>query len=237
MTSQAVSLASIDPAKAASLCERLRASDRVKVSVKQKTDAELLAHYGLVKGKVPTNLGVLLVGRAQDRAGLGSAPIVQAIKYDEREVKVSKWSWDDHELSPIDLVDAIWTEVPDFREGMDSVHVTVPRRVVQPGIIKLLVEADQRYQLMQRERITLALVAQTEGISAAELAERLELPEAGALGPWLGRLVTLGLINQSGRTKAVARALEALLSEGTITATGERRWRKYRLADDKRHAS
>jgi DNA-binding transcriptional ArsR family regulator len=35
--------------------------------------------------------------------------------------------------------------------------------------------------------------------------------------------------------KAVARALDALLGEGAIVATGERRWRKYRLADDKGH--
>jgi hypothetical protein len=30
------------------------------------------------------------------------------------------------------------------------------------------------------------------------------------------------------------RARDALLSEGAIVATGERRWRKYQLADDKR---
>jgi hypothetical protein len=33
---------------------------------------------------------------------------VQAIKYDEREVKVAKCSWDDHENSPVELVDAVW---------------------------------------------------------------------------------------------------------------------------------
>ena len=402
MTSQGVPRANADTAKVASFCARLRASDRVKPSVKEKPDDELLTHYGLAKGDVLTNLGVLLMGGRRDRAGLGSASIVQAIKYDEREVKVAKWSWDDHELSPIELVDTIWNQIPDFREsyelpdgmlrtklpaydelvvrellvnalvhrpytqggdvylnlhpdrlevvnpgrlpigvtpknilhasrrrndglarvfhdlklmeregsgidllferllasgrkvptiteGTDSVHVTVPRRVVQPGIIKLLVEADQRYQLTQRERITFALVAQTEGISAAQLAEDLELPDAGALRPWLGRLLTLGLIEQSGRTNAVRyfvppallreagldtlttltrvqphrlraliledlerfpdsakgdilrrvgpeipdrtfrRALEELVESGKVLATGEKRWRRYRL--------
>jgi len=57
---------------------------------------------------VLTNLGVLLVCGRSGRAGLGSAPIVQAIKYDEREVKVAKWSWDDHENSPVEPVDAVW---------------------------------------------------------------------------------------------------------------------------------
>lgn len=47
-----------------------------------------------------TTLCVLLLGIRQDRADLGIAPSAQAIKYDEREVKVAKWSWDDHEPSP-----------------------------------------------------------------------------------------------------------------------------------------
>lgn len=304
-----------DPAKVGRICEGLRASDRTKTSVKEKSDDELLAHYGLVVGDLLTNLGVLLLGRASDRARLGSAPIVQAIKYDERGTKVAKWSWDDHQLSPVELVDAIWSEIPDFREmyelpngmlrtnvpafeepvvrellvnalvhrpytqrgdiflnlhpdrlevvnpgrlpigvtpknilhasrrrndtlarifhdlklmeregsgidlmferllasgrkgpsvveGTDSVHVTIPRRVVQPGIIRLLAEVEQRYQPTQRERIAFALVARTDGLSTTELVEELELPDAGALRPWLGRLLTWGLVEQSGRTKA-----------------------------------
>jgi ATP-dependent DNA helicase RecG len=381
----------------------------VKASVKEKTDDELLTHYGLARGQVLTNLGVLLVGGSRDRASLGSAPIVQAIKYDEREMKIAKWSWDDRTLSPIELIDAIWSGLPDFREsyelpdgmlrtklpaydelvvrellvnafvhrpytqrgdiylnlhpdrlevvnpgrlpigvtpqnilhesrrrndglahifhdlklmeregsgidllferllasgrgaptireGTDSVHVTVPRRVVQPGVIRLLVEADKRFQLTQRERITLAFIAQTEGILAAKLAEGLELPDATALRSWLGRLLAWGLVEQSGRMnatryfvppallrdmgldvltttltrvqphrlraliledverfpdsgradihrrigaeiheKAIARALDALLTAGAIVSTGERRWRKYRLASDQGH--
>jgi ATP-dependent DNA helicase RecG len=82
------------------------------------------------------------------------------------------------------------------------VHVTVPRRVVQPGVIRLLAEADQRYQLTQRERIVFALLAQTEGLSATDLTVRLELVDPSALRPWLGRLLELGLIEQTGRTKA-----------------------------------
>jgi len=64
------------------------------------------------------------------------------------------------------------------------VHVTVPRRAAARHH-QLLVEADQRHQLLQHERITLALVAQTESVSAAELAEEQELPDAGVLRPWL----------------------------------------------------
>ena len=344
MTAQGVARTGADAAKVGSLCARLRASDRVKPSVKEKTDDELLMHYGLAKGNVLTNLGVLLVGGTRDRASLGSAPIVQAIKYDEREVKVAKWSWDDRTLSPIELVDVIWSEVPDFREsyelpdgmlrtklpaydelvvrellvnafvhrpytqrgdiylnlhpdrlevvnpgrlpigvtpqnilhesrrrndglarifhdlklmeregsgidllferllatgrkiptiheGVDSVHVTIPRRVVQPGIIKLLVEADKRYQLMQRERITFALITQTESISATDLAEELELADASALRPWLGRLLTWGLVEQTGRTNATRYFVPpALLREAGLDAlTTLTRVQPYRL--------
>lgn len=403
MTSLGVAVTAAEPAKVARLVADLRASDRVKDSVKEKGDGELLAHYALADHGVLTNLGVLLIGRAADRARLGTAPVVQAIKYDDRDAKIAKWTWDDHTLSPIDLLDAIWREVPDFREsyelpegmlrtkvpafeepvvrellvnaivhrpytqrgdiylnlhpdrlevvnpgrlpigvtpqnilhasrrrndglarvfhdlklmeregsgfdllyerllasgrtvpsvreGTDSVHVTVPRRVIHPGVIRLIAEADQRFHLSARERIVLGLLAQTEGLSAAELAKRLELPDTASLRPWLARLPELGLVEHAGRTKAtryfvppsllraagldtlttlkrmqphrlraliledlgrfpdsgradihrrigpeihaktLARAIDALVEAGNVLATGERRWRTYRLA-------
>lgn len=291
MTSQGVPRANADAAKVASFCGQLRASDRVKPSVKEKTDAELLEHYGLVTGDVLTNLGVLLVGSKHDRARLGTDSIVQAIKYDEREVKIAKWSWDDHDLSPIELIDAIWEGIPDFREsyeipegmfrkqlpayeedvvrevlvntlvhrpytqsgdiylnlhpdrldvvnpgrlplgvtphnilhasrrrnhelarifhdlelmeregsgfdllydrllttgraaptvkeGTDSTHVTIERRILHPGVVRLIADADERHQLSQRERIALGLLGQAESMSAAELADGLDVSEA-----------------------------------------------------------
>lgn len=314
MTSLGIPRALADTAKVAKWAAGLHASDRVKESVKQKSDDELIEHYGLASSGVLTNLGVLLLGAASARAKLGTAPIVQAIKYDERGSKVSKYVWDDYTLSPVELIDAIWEEIPDFREsyelpdgmfrtkvpafeevvvrellvnalvhrpytqrgdlflnlhpdrlevvnpgrlplgvtprnilhasrrrndglarvfhdlklmeregsgfdllyerlltsgrtapavseGSDSVHVVVPRRVVQPGVIRLLAAADQHHQLNQRERIALALLAQTEGLPAIDLAERLELDDPAALRTWLGRLVELGLVERSGRTK------------------------------------
>jgi ATP-dependent DNA helicase RecG len=314
MTSLGVPYASIDAGKLSHWTSAIRASDRVKASVKEKADDELVEHYGLASRGVLSNLGVLLLGVASDRAKLGSAPLVQAIKYDERGTKVAKWSWDDNRLSPTEVIDAIWEEIPDFREsyelpdgmfrtkvpafdeavvrellvnalvhrpytqrgdiflnlhpdrlevvnpgrlpmgvtprnilhasrrrndglarvfhdlklmeregsgidlmferllasgraaptvteGTDSVHVEVPRRLMQPGVIQLLAEADQRYQLTQRERIVFGLLAQTEGLSAVELADRLELEDPAALRAWLGRLLEWGLVEQTGRTK------------------------------------
>ncbi len=315
MTSLGVPQRRVDRALRDGVIRGLRSSDRVKDAVKEKSDDELIVHYGLAVDGVLTNLGVLLVGTAADRARLGSAPVVQAIKYDEFGKKVAKESWDDHTLSPVALIDAIWGQLPDFREsyevpdGMfrakvpafeeavvrellvnalvhrpytqggdiflnlrpeslevvnpgrlplgvtprnilhttrrrneglarifhdlrlmeregtgidllfdrllasgrgapsieekgDSVRVTIPRRVLHPGVVRLVAEADQRFQLAQRERIVFALLAQSEGLSAIELCAQLEIEDAAALRPWLGRLPALGLVEQSGRTKA-----------------------------------
>jgi ATP-dependent DNA helicase RecG len=404
LTALAVPRSAADPDKLGRLVSGLKQSDRVKSSVKEKSPSELMDHYGLARGDTLTNLGVLLIGRASDRARLGSAPIVQAIKYDERGVKVDKRTWDDHTRSPIELVDSIWEDVPDFREsyelpvGMfrvavpafeevvvrellvnalvhrpytqrgdiflnlhpdrlevvnpgrlplgvtpanilhastrrndglarvfhdlklmeregsgfdliyerllssgrpapqarerpDAVVVVVPRRVVHPGVFQLLSRADQSHSLSQRERITLGLLAGTEGLSASELADRLGLTETAELRYWIGDLVSLGLLKQVGRTRGTRyfvppellrasgldirttlsrvephrlrgliledlerypdsssaevhsrvgpeipprtfrRALEELVEQGRVSSSGERRWRRYRVAD------
>lgn len=106
----------IDATKRNKLLSALRASDRVKSSVKEKSDDELLDHYQLAQGPILTNLGVLCLGLQRHRAQLTSAPVIQFIKYDERDQKVNKLVWDDHTLNPMELIEAIWLEVPDFRE-------------------------------------------------------------------------------------------------------------------------
>lgn len=321
MTSLGVPRTRVDGAKCRDLCAALRASDRVKASVREKTDDELLEHYRLACGELLTNLGVLLMGSSFDRARLGTAPLVQAIRYDERNVKIDKQVWDDFSLSPIELVDDVWRDIPDFREsyelpdgllrsrvpaydeavvrellvnalvhrpytqrgdifinlhpdrlevvnpgrlplgvtphnilhasrrrndglarvfhdlklmenegsgfdllydrlltsgraaptvveGDDSVHVVVPRRVVHPGVIRLMAEADQQHQLSQRERIVLGMLGQSEAMSAVELAEALELPDGAALRSWISRLEDLGLVLQMGRSRATRYFVE-----------------------------
>lgn len=344
MTSQAVPRTDADAAKVARFGERTRASDRVKASVKDKTADELLAHYDLTRGDVLTNLGLLLVGARGDRARLGTAPIVQAIKYDERGVKVAKWSWDDHALSPIELIDAIWEGIPDFREsyelpdgmfrtqlpayeedvvrevlvnalvhrpytqsgeiflnlhpdrlqvvnpgrlplgvtpqnilhasrrrnhglarvfhdqglmeregsgfdllydrllttgrappavmeGADSTHVTIERRVLHPGVVRLISDADERHQLSQRERIALGLLAQGDGMSAEELARGLELSSTPNVRPWIDRLLELGLVEQSGRKRGTRYHVppELLRDAGLETKTTLKRLSPHRL--------
>jgi ATP-dependent DNA helicase RecG len=303
-----------DPAAWARLVTRLRSSDRVKAAVKEQSDEELLDHYHLAVGDQLTNLGVLCVGTPHDRACLGSAPVVQAITYDERGEKIDKQVWDDHSVSLIDLVDAVWDAVPAFREsyelrhgilaqrvpafdravirevlvnalvhrpytqrgdiflnlhpdrlvvvnpgpfppgvtpanilhasvrrndalarlfhdlhlmeregtgfdlmyatllaggrgvpipveGHDRVEVTIPRRVVKPAMVALMTRAAEQLDLSQRETITLGLLALHDGLTATALAQHLELRETADLGTWLGRLLALGVVVTSGRTK------------------------------------
>lgn len=338
MTALGETVARADAAQVQSLVTGLRASDRVKSGVKEKSDDELLAHYGLSDGSSLTHLGVLLVGSASARARLGSAPVVQAIKYDERGAKIHKWTWDDYTLSPLQLTDAIWDEVPDFREtyelpdglyrqnvpaydkrvvrelivnalvhrpytqrgdiflnlhpdrlqvcnpgrlpmgvtvhnilhasrrrndrlatvfhdlklmeregsgfdlmyelqlshgrlapvveeGGDSVEVTVRRRIARPQVIQLLAQADATHQLTQRERITLGVLAMSDGLTARELSQHLELTGKDELvASWLGRLPAFGLVMSTGRTQGVRyfvapRALRAGGAEGSTTLT------------------
>jgi ATP-dependent DNA helicase RecG len=392
-----------DSAKVAAFVSGIRASDRVKASVKEKNDQELLEHYLLVADGYLTNLGILCVGRRQEQAMLGSAPVVQYLKYDERNQKVNKLVWDDFSLSPMELIEAVWSEIPDFREhyelpaglfrttlpvydevvvrellvnalvhrpytqrgdiflnlrvdalevvnpgllplgvtprnilhttvrrnehlarvfhdlklmeregsgfdrmyevllsqarpvpelreGPDRVEVVVRKRVLKPEIIDFISKADQTWQLNQRERITLGLLAQHDSLTARELAALLELDEATGLQSWMGRLQKFEVVRQKGKTQAtryfvdpqllrkldfsqattlsliephrlkaliledlkrypesaisdihdrtapevdrhrIKRTLEALLDEGLIFFTGEKRWRRYLVA-------
>lgn len=312
-----VTLTDAVPAKVDALLLALRASDRVKDSVKEMADAELLRHYGLLDGERLTNLGVLMLGKPHDRSRLGTAPNVQVLKFDEQGQKVNKWRWDDYSLSPVELIDAIWATVPDFHEsyelpdglyrqalpaydqrvvrellvnalvhrpytqrgdvfinlypdrlemvnpgrlplgvtprnilhasrrrndrlatlfhdlklmekegsgfdlmydvqlsqgrsvpvpseGADSVYVTVGRRVLKPEVVKLIADADARFQLRRRERITLGLLAASENLTARELAAALELPNTDELRPsWLGRLLDWRLVQSTGKTMGV----------------------------------
>jgi ATP-dependent DNA helicase RecG len=333
-----------DPAKLASLAQGIRASDRVKPSVKEKSDQELLDHYFLADGRFLTNLGILCVGQRQDRGRLGTAPVVQFLKYDERGEKVNKLVWDEHDLSPMELIEAVWQGVPDFREryelpdgllrqhlplydevvvrellvnalvhrpytqrgdiflnlhpdrlevvnpgllplgvtpqnilhttvrrnehlarvfhdlklmeregsgfdrlyevllsqgrpapelreGPDRVEVTIRRRILRPEVIDFMTKADQVFQLTQRERITLGLLAQHDTLTARELVKSLTLPGTDALGSWMGRLQRLGVVRQSGRTSGARHFIAPkLLRDLEFTAvTTLRRIEPHRL--------
>ncbi|MES2264541.1 MAG: ATP-binding protein [Pseudomonadota bacterium] len=327
LTSLQIIRTTCDPAKQEKLINALRASDRVKSSVKEKSADELLDHYQLTRGPYLTNLGVLCVGQQQHRAQLASAPVIQFIKFDDREQKVNKLVWDDQMASPMELIEAVWHEIPDFREryelpdglyrqhipafdeivvrellvnalvhrpytqrgdiflnlhpdrlevvnpgplplgvtpqnvlhttvrrnehlarlfhdlklmeregsgfdkmyevllsqgrpapelieSHDRVQVTVQRRILKPDVIDFIAKADQTYQLTQRERIALGLLAQHDALTARELASSLELSSVDALRSWLARLLDWGIIKNTGRTQATHYFIDPALLTG-----------------------
>lgn len=104
-------------------------------------------------------------------------------------------------------------------EGIDSVTVTVMRRIVKPQVIALIDIADQRFQLSQRERITLGILAQADGLTALDLCKQVEVADADALKPWLGRLLALGLVHTTGRTKGQRYFVAPTLLRGAKVPT------------------
>jgi len=317
-----VSLESVDTQKVESFLQMIRRSNRVSDFVKDKTDRETLEYYNFIlKGRL-TNLGVLWVGRREDRSRLRHAPQVQCIRYDDSGQKVKKWTWLDHELNPLELIEAIWHEVPDWQESEelpdglfrtsiphydpvvvrelvanslvhrpytqggdiflrlhpdrlevhnpgplpigvtpdnilhqtvkrndhlarvfydlglmesegsgydrmyevllssgkpkpevqesnDRVIVTIYKRVTNPSIADFLDKVNQRFDLSQRERITLGLIAQHEYVTAIDLRRAIAIGDGEDTRPWLNRLVSLDLIHTQGKTKGLRYSINS----------------------------
>lgn len=135
-----------DSAHRARLLNGLRASNRVKESVKQKPDAELLVHYDLVLEQHLTNLGVLWIGRREHRARLLHAPIIQYIRYDGKRQKIAKEQFgDDYTMTPWEQLEAVgrlaaWresVEIPGgvFRESVPIYNLEVVRELVANALV------------------------------------------------------------------------------------------------------
>lgn len=314
LTTMRVPREMVDTEKLHFFCAGIRASDRVKSVVKDKTDNELLDHYLLANGEYLTNLGILCIGNRQDRARLGTAPVIQFLKYDETGAKVNKMVWDDYAMTPMELIEAVCHDIPEWKEsyeirdglypqsvphydeivirelltnalvhrpytqrgdifinlfpdclqivnpgllplgvtpnnilhvtvrrnenlarifhdlklmeregsgydtlyevllskgkqppepveGPDRVEVTVRKRIFNTRIIDFITKADEYYQLSQKEKICLGIIAQHESLTATQLTRQLELRDAAALRPWLGRLHSSRLVSTKGKAK------------------------------------
>lgn len=121
---------------------------------------------------------------------------------------------------------------PELIETHDRVQVTVRRRILKPEVIDFIAKADQTYQLTQRERIALGLLAQHDALTARELATTLELPSVEALQPWLKRLLDWHLVQSAGRTQATRYFVDPGLLR-SLKFTGEttlKRIEPHRLA-------
>ncbi len=120
-----------EPRHVQRLLDGLRASDRVKGTVKVRTDIEILSSYDLVRDDRLTNLGVLWLGRRDQRARLRHAPIIQYLRYDGQRRKVSKEMFgDDYDLTPWDQVEAVqalpvWQESIEVPQGVFRAQVPI----------------------------------------------------------------------------------------------------------------
>lgn len=108
-----------DKEKLTALLQYLRTSNRVSEFVKQKEDKELLNHYFLTveESDKMTNLGVLFIGTQSQRGRLMNAPVVQCIQFDQYGDKVRKYLIDDFTKNPQEIIEAIWNNVPVWRES------------------------------------------------------------------------------------------------------------------------
>jgi len=122
----------------------IRQSDRVKESIKDKSDVEILEHYNLIDNGQFTNLGVLWLGTAGQRARLSYPITVQYIVYNADDQKVRKYNWDDYALNPEELIYAIEKEAIEmsyFYELPDGMFRKQVRHYPKEVIRELLVNA------------------------------------------------------------------------------------------------
>ena len=108
-----------DKEKLKMLLQNLRNSNRVSDFVKQKEDKELLDYYFLTveESDKMTNLGVLFIGTQSQRGRLMNAPVAQCIQFDQYGDKVWKYLIDDFTKNPQEIIEAIWNNVPVWRES------------------------------------------------------------------------------------------------------------------------
>lgn len=88
-------------------------------------------------------------------------------------------------------------KVPVVVEGDDFVSVKVYRRIHSPQVLELMDFADKHYQLRQKQKICLGLIAMHESVTAKELETLLELDNSDDLRPWLQPLIKQGLVISS----------------------------------------
>lgn len=109
----------VNPIKLEEFISDIKGSKRVSDFVKQKSVDEILDYYFMADGEYLTNLGILWIGIRKERAKLLYPPVIQFIKYDENGNKVNKITWDDFSLNPKELIESVWTQIPDWKEGVE----------------------------------------------------------------------------------------------------------------------
>lgn len=125
-------------------------------------------------------------------------------------------------------------KVPIVIEGDDFVSVKVYRRIHNPQVLELMDFADKHYQLRQKQKICLGLIAMHESVTAKELERLLELDNSDALRPWLQPLIKQGLVISSKvRSRGIEYRVNSVLLRNAEFkgATTLKRIEDYRLKE------
>lgn len=124
--------------------------------------------------------------------------------------------------------------VPKVIEGDDFVSVKVFRRIQNSKVLELMDFVEKHYQLRQKQKICLGLIAMHESITARELEKLLELNNAEALRPWLQPLIKQGLvISRNVRSRGLEYRVNSILLQNSDFrgTTSLKRIEDYRLKE------
>ncbi len=108
-----------DEVKRRTLLGDVRNSQRVSRFIKEMSDEEILDYYFIQKNGFLTNLGILWIGKRNDRASLLYPPAIQVIRYDDKDEKVWKLLLDDYFANPKELLERVLNDVPDWQESVE----------------------------------------------------------------------------------------------------------------------
>lgn len=108
-----------DEEKRRSFLVDVRNSKRVSSFIKEMSDDEILDFYFFQKSGYLTNLGILWIGKRNDRASLLYPPAIQIIRFDDNDEKIWKLLLDDYFPNPKELVERVLNEVPDWQESIE----------------------------------------------------------------------------------------------------------------------
>lgn len=114
-----VAASQFDEVKRRTFLNDIRNSQRVSRFIKEMDDDEILDFYFIQKNGFLTNLGILWIGKRNDRASLLYPPAIQVIRYDDKDEKVWKLLLDDYFSNPKELLERVLNDVPDWQESVE----------------------------------------------------------------------------------------------------------------------
>lgn len=118
-TTKRVPITQFDEQKRTTFLAEIKNSARVSRFIKEMSNDEILDFYFFQKNGYLTNLGILWIGKRNDRASLLYPPAIQVIRYDSKEDKVWKLLLDDYFANPKELLERVLNDVPDWQESVE----------------------------------------------------------------------------------------------------------------------